>query len=141
MRPSSAGRRVAPEDELGLMTPVRLHLPISSKSRQIVCPEMEADSTLDMGPRSAGRRVAPEDELGLMTPVRLHLPISSKSRQIVCPEMEAESTPTPDLSFLSIWKRISDDYFGHGPSAWYLSSGDQVRPLPELRWGCSYHQA
>ena len=89
-----------------------------------MCPEEEADSTLDTGPRSAGRRIAPED--GLMTPGRLYASNSSKSRQIVCPEEEADKTLTPDLGFLGIWKRMSEDYFGHGPSAWYLSSGDQV---------------
>lgn len=85
-----------------------------------------------MRPGSACRKIVPEEaaEVGekeeVKAPVRLHVPVSSRSRQIVSPEVEADSTLSVDPSIFGIWKRMSDDYFGHGPSAWYLSSSNQV---------------
>ena len=60
---------------------------------------------------------------------------SSKSRQVVSPEVEVEAEvqgdevhveapPAPGI--FGIWRRMSEDYFGHGPSAWRLTAGDVV---------------
>ena len=57
----------------------------------------------------------------------------SPKRITVAPELEADTSGVAGAAaatgegIFGIWKRMSDDYFGHGPSAWYWAPEDQVR--------------